>query len=160
MRVIFMKHTKHIKIALSGFLSCLQQLEIYYASILITNWSQVVGKELIHRCRPVSLVKSTLTIAFEDAAYIDHAKRHTDDYLSMISALLNSDAVARLKFKVGDFTNFQPLQPKNESLAKPSNRLDQALISRLKKEAQIIEYPKLRNLCVDFRLSSLINDKK
>jgi Dna[CI] antecedent, DciA len=78
------------------------QAVLYYSKIL-KNWEILVGKPLAVKTSPEKLVRKTLFVTVEDAAYSHHLKYYEKQLLDLIASpeICGEGAVKKILFRVG-----------------------------------------------------------
>ena len=120
----------HLKPAAYHALNELDLEEVIHIARLIGNWSEIIGKPLDKKTRPLRITKGTLTILTQEPAYAQHLKYYESTIIELLAtdAVLGEGIVKKIKFKVGEF---QPLpetpQPQPPAPKKRGREKDQAL---------------------------------
>ena len=76
---------------------------VLYFSKIYKNWEVIVGKPLATKTSPAKLVKKTLIVNVEDAAYSHHLKYYEKNIMELIASpeICGSGVVRKIVFKVG-----------------------------------------------------------
>ena len=79
-----------------------KQAILHYAKIN-RHWKVIIGESLAKKTAPLKLIRQTLTILVEDAAYAHHLKYFEKNILDLIASpeICGEGAVTKVLFRVG-----------------------------------------------------------
>ena len=105
-----------------------RQAILHYAKIK-RHWDIIIGSSLAKKSAPSKLIKKTLTILVEDAAYAHHLKYYEQSILDLIASpeICGEGAVTKVTFRVGKLQvmteEISLTEPRNPSVDRPNNQL-------------------------------------
>jgi len=139
-----------IENAIETLLQKNQQQDLLHFTKIRKFWNLIVGEQLFDKIKPQKLLKKTLYIVVEDAAYAHHLKYFEKSILDLIASpeICGESVVTKITFRVGELPKISIHElstKKDESITSEQQSEETSIPHEVISTAKIISNKELRN---------------